>query len=54
MTGLLPVMGQPMTRTATATTHHLLKVVPALLLVIAALRFVGPPSIAPTLGLPPR
>lgn len=52
--GLLPVMGQPMTWIAAATSHHLLMVVPALLLVIAAFRFVGHPSITPTFGLPGR
>lgn len=36
--GLLPVMGQPMSLTAAATSHHLFTILPALILVILAAR----------------
>jgi cell division protein FtsW (lipid II flippase) len=39
--GLLPVMGQPMTLIAAATSHHLLMALPAIALVLVAARVLG-------------
>lgn len=53
MLGLLPVMGQPMTLTAAATSHHLFMAGPALLLLVAVARHAGDRRLGFSLG-PPR